>query len=240
MGQSAISASASMVAGWLPRRSSVRVKPTSGTCQARGLPVGSGTSARNSLGTWFSADGMRLVVLHHAPLNHPHRLLSWETSNPVSEPTAVDAARLNEFGLADPAIQSVANLLGGETPHAGPTRAQKPAWSRGLAFTHDGRFAVFGPGDGTFEVLCTQTAAKVAIGGLDDQRARVLLFFPTFEASVDQHVDHLITGLGRMSGKSGLVVRRASKKEIRPHVRLLPRWRGDRSLGGGAARSISC
>ena len=73
---------------------------------------------------------------------------------------------------------------------------------------------MFGPGDGTFEVLSTQTDAKVAIGGFDDQRARVLLFFPTFEASVVQHVDHVITELSRISGKSGLVVRRASEKEI--------------------------
>jgi eukaryotic-like serine/threonine-protein kinase len=165
-------------------------------------------------GTWFSADGMRLVVLHHAPLNHPRQLLSWEYSNPVSEPLAVDAARLRELGLADETIQSVADLLDGESPHSDPAQVRSQARSRGLAFTRDGRFAVFGPGDGTFEVLCTQTGSKVAIGGFDDQRAKVLLFFPTFEPSADQHVDHLITELSRVSGKSGLVVRRASKKEI--------------------------
>jgi WD40 repeat protein len=165
-------------------------------------------------GTWFSADGMRLVVLHHAPLNHPRKLLTWECLNPVSEPLAVDAARLRELGLADATIQSLADLLDGESSHADPTQVQTPLRPRGLAFTRDGRFVVFGPGDRTFQVLSTQTGAKVAIGGLDDQKARVLLFFPTFEASVDQQVDHLISELSRISGKSGLVVRRASEKEI--------------------------
>ena len=75
-------------------------------------------------GTWFSADGMRLVVLHHAPLNHPHRLLTWECSNPVSEPLVVDAARLRELGLADETIQSVADLLDGESPHSNPTQVR--------------------------------------------------------------------------------------------------------------------
>ncbi len=117
-------------------------------------------------------------------------------------------------GLADEMIQSVADLMDGETSAVAATQVQTPVRPRGLAFTRDGRFAVFGPGDGTFEVRCTQTAAKIAIGGLDDQRARVLLFFPTFQASVDQHVDHLIIELSRTSGKSGLVVRRASEKEI--------------------------
>jgi WD40 repeat protein/tRNA A-37 threonylcarbamoyl transferase component Bud32 len=165
-------------------------------------------------GIWFSADGMRLVALHHAPLHHPHRLLSWESSNPDSEPIVQDPAKLRDLELADPGIQSVADLLSGETPHADPTGVQEPVWSRGLAFTRDGRFAVFGPGDGTFQVLCTQAVAKIAIGGLAGQQARVLLFFRSGVADLDQHVDRLITSLGRIGGESGLVVRRAFGKEL--------------------------
>jgi WD40 repeat protein len=165
-------------------------------------------------GTWFSGDGMRLVVLHHAPLNHPHRLLSWESSNPDSEPIVVDAARLRELGFADATIQSVADLLDGETSAAAPPQVQAPVRSRGLAFTRDGRFAVFGPGDGTFEVLCTQTAEKTAIGRLDDQKVKAILFFPTNETAVNQRVDRLITALGRIGGEWGLVVRRASDKQL--------------------------
>jgi WD40 repeat protein len=157
---------------------------------------------------------MRLVVLHHAPLNHPHRLLSWDSSNPDSEPDVVDAVRLRELGFADETIQSVADLLDGEASAAALPHVQSQTKPRGLAFTRDGRLAVIGPGDGTFEVLCTQTAVKIAIGGLDDQKVRVLLFFPTREPGLDQRVDLLITALGRIGGERSLVVRRASAKEL--------------------------
>jgi eukaryotic-like serine/threonine-protein kinase len=160
---------------------------------------------------WFSADGARLFAFQYVTVNHPHRLLVWDVKS-GDVPAAVDHTP------SDSRLQAVVDLLEGKpiAPEANLDDSEaafrQPA-ALGHAFTSDGRYAVFGQCDGTFEVVTVDRNFRVAIGRMQGRKVRELTFFSDRDARLNRQVDHITETLDPIKAALGIVVRRTSVVE---------------------------
>ena len=157
--------------------------------------------------TWFTPDGSRVVALNQVPLNHPHRLVSWEIAHPDTSPLIPGPDKLRELGMMDSRLQAVADLLDGKDSSPEFVHAWNAPGPRGLAFTGDGAIAVVGTGDGRFQLISAQGAQALGVARLG-RTGGVQIFYHHKEAHRFQTHVELLVSLGKTwSGrKPGLAV----------------------------------
>ncbi|MDR3620743.1 MAG: protein kinase [Paludisphaera borealis] len=179
---------------------------------------------------WFSVDGFTLSAIQEAPLNDPRRRLCWDVETGDSRPVAADAAR---EGLR---LKAVVDLLEAR-PAATVATSEESGFETtgrgepGLAFTSDGRFAVIGLDDGTFEVVASRENLRLAIGRLERGRVREVLFLLSKNPEIDQVVDRILEALEPVKASLGLDVERTAAISplnhdavYAPGVGQLARW----------------
>ncbi len=142
-------------------------------------------------GAWFTRDGTRVVGLNHAPLNHPHRLVSWAIASPDTEPLIPDAAWIREAGMTDPRLEAVADILDGEDSTDILLHARNDSGPRGLAFTHDGTLAVVGAGGGRFHLLSAQGGPPLGAGRIIPARGVQVVYHESVATRFQPHIDLL-------------------------------------------------